>query len=33
MLLLLIVFPALAAVLLWGGVLGLPYVDTSCGAA
>src|ERR1700733_5522094 len=28
-LLLLIVFPGLAAVLLWGGVLGLPYVDTS----
>ena len=28
-LLLLIVFPALAAVLLWGGVLGLAYVDTS----
>jgi general L-amino acid transport system permease protein len=28
-LLLLIVFPALAAVLLWGGVLGLAYIDTS----
>ncbi|MFI4981542.1 MAG: amino acid ABC transporter permease [Nevskiales bacterium] len=28
-LLLLIVFPALAAVLLWGGVFGLAYVDTS----
>ena len=28
-LLLLIVFPGLAAVLLWGGVLGLSYVDTS----
>jgi general L-amino acid transport system permease protein len=28
-LLLLIVFPVLAAVLLWGGVLGLAYVDTS----
>jgi general L-amino acid transport system permease protein len=28
-LLLLIVFPGLAAVLLWGGVLGLAYVDTS----
>ncbi len=28
-LLLLIVYPALAAVLLWGGVLGLSFVDTS----
>jgi general L-amino acid transport system permease protein len=28
-LLLLVVFPALAAVLLWGGVFGLSYVDTS----
>jgi general L-amino acid transport system permease protein len=28
-LLLLIVFPTLAALLLWGGVFGLPYVDTS----
>ena len=28
-LLLLIVFPLLAAVLLWGGILGLAYVDTS----
>ncbi|HTI79682.1 MAG TPA: amino acid ABC transporter permease [Acetobacteraceae bacterium] len=29
LLLLLIVFPAIAAVLLWGGVFGLSYVDTS----
>jgi general L-amino acid transport system permease protein len=29
LLLLLIVFPTIAAVLLWGGVFGLPFVDTS----
>ena len=29
LLLLLIVFPVLAGVLLWGGVSGLPYVDTT----
>jgi general L-amino acid transport system permease protein len=28
-LLLLIVFPTIAGVLLWGGIFGLPYVDTS----
>ena len=29
LLLLLIVFPMIAGVLLWGGIFGLPYVDTS----